>query len=156
MNIKRNDAVQWIFLGSIDVIWCTIYIYSLKLLTNHLFKLIYCFILLFVDFLIIQFVFITARKRHQHVVPLIRIDNDITNIINTEDKNTGNIFEMFIKYYSELHCMRATEMNLKIKFHEDTTGENKFYGNTDQLAKLLLTKEDQIWEVKWSMLESNW
>lgn len=55
---------------------------------------------------------------------------------------------MFVKFHSDLHCMRATEMNLKVRYHDDIDRKNMFLGNTVQLAKLLLSKEDQIWELK--------
>lgn len=78
----------------------------------------------------------------------MRVDNDISNILNNDHKDVGNVFEMFVKYHSKLHCMRATEMNLKINYHDDFKGKNMFLGNSVQLSKLLLSKEDEIWEVK--------
>ncbi|KAJ8975470.1 hypothetical protein NQ317_019798 [Molorchus minor] len=58
-------------------------------------------------------------------------------------------FEMFVKYSDNLHCMRATEMNLKVIYHEesDKTRNNWFLGNEAELAKLLLTKRDEIIEL---------
>ncbi|KAJ8928907.1 hypothetical protein NQ314_018478 [Rhamnusium bicolor] len=90
-----------------------------------------------------------ARKKYQHIMPLIRIDNDITKILDDEYREVGNIFEMFVKFYDKLHCMRATEMNLKIKYHEevDKQRHNLFLGNEAQLAKLLLTKKDDVIEL---------
>lgn len=78
----------------------------------------------------------------------MRVDNDISKILDDDHKNLGNIFEMFVKHHTDLHCMRATEMNLKVKYHNELNRKNMFEGNTGQLAKLLLSKEDDIWEVK--------
>ncbi|XP_050316001.1 chondroitin sulfate glucuronyltransferase [Anthonomus grandis grandis] len=85
--------------------------------------------------------YVAARKKIQSSVPLVRVDNDISKLIDI--KHTGNIFEMFIKHGGDVHCMRATEMNLKVFYHEeqDENRVNKFYGVDAQLAKLLLTKE---------------
>ncbi|KAJ8928906.1 hypothetical protein NQ314_018477, partial [Rhamnusium bicolor] len=93
--------------------------------------------------------YVTARKKYRHIMPLIRIDNDITKILNDEYTEVGNIFEMFVKFYDKLHCMRASEMNLKIKYHEevDKQRHNLFLGNEAQLAKLLLTKRDDVIEL---------
>ncbi|KAG5891796.1 hypothetical protein JTB14_006188 [Gonioctena quinquepunctata] len=93
--------------------------------------------------------YVFARKKYQHVIPLMRIDNDIVNILDDDYRNVGNIFEMFIKYHDMLHCLRATEMNLKIKYHEekDLHKKNLFFGNEAQLAKLLLTKQEQVPEI---------
>lgn len=78
----------------------------------------------------------------------MRVDNDISKILDEDHKTIGNIFEMFLKHNTNLHCMRATEMNLKVKYHDEFNRKNMFLGNTGQLAKLLLSKEDEIWEVK--------
>lgn len=77
----------------------------------------------------------------------MRTDNDIINITDEDHKNIGNIFEMFIKFNDNLHCMRATEMNFKILHHIETNRENLFFGNNVQLAKLLLSKQDKINEL---------
>ncbi|XP_050503243.1 chondroitin sulfate glucuronyltransferase [Diabrotica virgifera virgifera] len=92
--------------------------------------------------------YVFARKKHQHIIPLIRIDNDITKILDEEHKDIGNVFEMFLKYHEKLHCMRATEMNLKIKYHEEKNlkKRNLFLGSEAQLAKVLLQK-DKITEL---------
>lgn len=86
--------------------------------------------------------YVVARKKHQHIIPLIRIDNDITKIIDEDHRNIGNLLEMFVKFHDTIHCMRATEMNLKIKYHEETdlARKNLFLGNEAQLAKFLLQK----------------
>lgn len=93
--------------------------------------------------------YVTARKKYQQIVPLIRVDNDISKILDETAKDKGNIFEMFVQHGGDLHCMRATEMNLKILYHfeRDENRKNKFYGNEAQLAKLLLTKQDSIPEL---------
>ncbi|XP_076255911.1 chondroitin polymerizing factor isoform X1 [Rhynchophorus ferrugineus] len=92
--------------------------------------------------------YVAARKKYQPFVPLIRIDNDIVKLLNDISRNKGNLFEMFVQYGNGLHCMRATEMNLKIIYHQTNEhGKNKFYGNNAQLAKLLLTKQDSIPEL---------
>ncbi|XP_056637395.1 chondroitin sulfate synthase 2 [Diorhabda sublineata] len=86
--------------------------------------------------------YVIARKKHQHLIPLIRIDNDISKIIDEDHRNIGNLLEMFVKFHNKLHCMRATEMNLKIKYREETdlARKNLFLGNGVQLAKFLLQK----------------
>nr|XP_023018650.1 chondroitin sulfate synthase 2 [Leptinotarsa decemlineata] len=93
--------------------------------------------------------YVFARKKYQHFMPLVRIDNDIGNIIDEDHKNVGNIFNMFIKFNDKLHCLRAPEMNLKIKYHEemDLEKHNYFLGNEAQLAKIILTKQNQISEI---------
>lgn len=63
------------------------------------------------------------------------------------NKNSGNIFELFMKYSDNLHCMRATEKELKIKYHEvvnDNEQENLFFGTKTQLAKLLLNNQNKM------------
>lgn len=82
------------------------------------------------------------------MIPLMRIDNDISRLLNGDHKDIGNVFEMFVKHGANLHCMRATEFNLRVKYHDEFQKKNMFLGNTGQLAKLLLTKEDVIWEIK--------
>ncbi|KAL1502065.1 hypothetical protein ABEB36_007266 [Hypothenemus hampei] len=95
--------------------------------------------------------YVTARKNIQNIVPLIRVDNDIARLQALKDHN-GNIFEMFVQHGTEsFHCMRATEMNLKVTYHEDvmrnSAESNKFYGNEAQLAKFLLNHQESIPEL---------
>lgn len=92
---------------------------------------------------------LSARKQTESEVPLIRTDNDIAKMFKSEIKEKGNIFEMFLQHGGDVHCMRATEMNLKMLYHfeKDRNRMNKFYGNNAQLAKLLLTKGDVIPEL---------
>lgn len=82
-------------------------------------------------------------------MPLIKTDNDINRILSDKIKKEGNIFEMFVKYSDNLHCMRATEPSLKIKYHEETTEGrcNLFLGSTAQLATLIFSKRDKILEM---------
>ncbi|XP_066255472.1 chondroitin sulfate synthase 2 [Euwallacea similis] len=93
--------------------------------------------------------YVAARKRSQKTIPLIRVDNDIPKLLTQEVKNKGNLFKMFLLNGDDLHCMRATEMNLRVIHHFDQNGNraNKFYGNEAQLAKLLLTKQESIPEL---------
>ncbi|ENN71665.1 hypothetical protein HUJ04_000942 [Dendroctonus ponderosae] len=93
--------------------------------------------------------YVKARKETESEIPLIRTDNDITKLLKSETKKKGNIFDMFLQHGRDVHCMRATEMNLKILYHfeKDRNRMNKFYGNDAQLAKLLLTKGDIIPEL---------
>lgn len=85
----------------------------------------------------------SARKKYQHILPLTRVDNDITALLDDDIKNTGNIFEMFVNYYETLHCMRATEMNLRVLYHDEKnlTRSNWFIGSEMDLAKSLIAKE---------------
>ncbi|XP_030747623.1 chondroitin sulfate synthase 2 [Sitophilus oryzae] len=94
--------------------------------------------------------YVAARKKFQPIIPLIRVDNDISKLLNNFIREKGNIFEMFVQYGAHIHCMRATEMNLKILYHNEPDEErkNKFYGNDAQLAKLLLTKQENIPELQ--------
>ncbi|KAK4877945.1 hypothetical protein RN001_010451 [Aquatica leii] len=88
--------------------------------------------------------YVTARKKSQQEVPLIRTDNDIVRIMNTT--SSGNVFELFVKYSNNLHCMRATEKDLKVKYHEDgLSGRyNLFFGTKLQLAKLILDYQNRM------------
>ncbi|CAH1118707.1 unnamed protein product [Phaedon cochleariae] len=88
--------------------------------------------------------YVFARKKYERFMPLVRTDNDISNVIDEDHRNTGNIFEMFLKFSENLHCMRATEMNLRIKYHEEKcpSRRNLFLGTENQLAKLLLTENN--------------
>lgn len=71
------------------------------------------------------------------------MDYDIIKLINSKQKRNGNILDMFLKYSENMHCMRATEPNLKVKYHDevDESKSNWFLGNTAQLATLLLNKK---------------
>lgn len=86
--------------------------------------------------------YVQARKTMKNQVPIIRVDNDISLLLKDELKNHGNLFEMFLKYSKHLHCMRATESNLIVKYHEETDRNkcNVFLGNGPQMAKMLLTR----------------
>lgn len=89
-----------------------------------------------------------VRKRSQRV-PIIKSDNDIVRILDSKYKDEGNIFEMFVEFGGDLHNMRATEPNLKVKYHEekDPRRENLFLGNKGQLATLILSKKGDISEI---------
>lgn len=57
---------------------------------------------------------------------------------------------MFVRHGGDdLHCMRATEPSLRVKYHEemDAKRENLFLGNKAQLAALILSKKEQISEI---------
>lgn len=56
---------------------------------------------------------------------------------------------MFVQFGGDIHNMRATESNLKVKYHEenDPKKENWFLGNKAQLAALILSKKSQISEI---------
>lgn len=56
---------------------------------------------------------------------------------------------MFVRFGGDLHNMRATESNLRVKYHEeiDPRRENIFLGNKAQLAALILSKKEQISEI---------
>ncbi|KAF5271137.1 hypothetical protein FQR65_LT17717 [Abscondita terminalis] len=88
--------------------------------------------------------YVSARKKAQDEVALIRTDNDIGRIIDSN--SSGNVFEMFVKYSNSVHCMRATEKDLKVKYHEDgLQGRfNLFFGTKLQLAKLILDFQNTI------------
>lgn len=46
-------------------------------------------------------------------MPIVRIDSDIENLLNREDKSIKNIIDLFIKSKSSIHVLRAIEPNLR-------------------------------------------
>ncbi|KAF5291737.1 hypothetical protein FQA39_LY14225 [Lamprigera yunnana] len=88
--------------------------------------------------------YVAARKRAQLQVPLIRNDNDIVKIMN--NTSSGNVYELFVNYSDNLHCMRATEKDLKVRYHEEgLMGRyNLFFGTKLQLAKVILDFQNVI------------
>lgn len=90
-----------------------------------------------------------ARKRFQHLLPIVKSDNDIIKILDETHRNIGNVFEMFVRFGGDLHNMRATEPNLRVKYHEETDArrENLFLANKGQLATLILSKKLEISEI---------
>lgn len=90
-----------------------------------------------------------ARKKHQHQLPIVRVDNDISEILSDHYKNfSGNIFKMFVEY-SQVHSMRATESGLKIKYHDEASDDrcNLFLGSRPQLGRLLVNYQSQSFDV---------
>lgn len=80
----------------------------------------------------------------------MRVDNDIADVLSDQYKSVGGgIFEMFVEFGADLHAMRATEMGLKVKYHEerDPSRCNLFVGSSLQLGRLLLSRENQIVEL---------
>lgn len=88
--------------------------------------------------------YVTARKRSKHLVPLTRVDNDIVNVLQDVYKERGNVFRMFVEFAKELHCLRAPDMSLKVKYHEemDENRNNWFLATKTQLAKVILSNSD--------------
>lgn len=96
------------------------------------------------------FFLFVARKRSQHLIPIVKTDNDITKLlVETQQSDLTSIFEMFVRFGGDLHNMRATEPNLKVQYHEEIDGkrENLFLGNKGQLATLILSKKVEINEI---------
>ncbi|KAL3270544.1 hypothetical protein HHI36_021082 [Cryptolaemus montrouzieri] len=90
--------------------------------------------------------YVRARKLYQPKMPIMRTDNDIAMVLQDPFKNTGNIFKMFVETLKDLRHMRSTDMSLLVRYHEelDQGRCNKFIGNKNQLAKLLLSKRSEI------------
>ncbi|KYB26915.1 chondroitin sulfate synthase 2 [Tribolium castaneum] len=85
--------------------------------------------------------YIAARKQHQKKLPLIRIDNDLSQVLRDEFKDfTDSIFGMFVEFGGELHALRATEMGLKVKYRSG----RGFSGSSAQLGRLILSRIDEI------------
>ncbi|CAH1382142.1 unnamed protein product [Tenebrio molitor] len=94
--------------------------------------------------------YVAARKQHHKRLPIVRVDNDIADVLSDQYKSVGGgIFEMFVEFGTDLHAMRATEMGLKVKYHEerDPSRCNLFVGSSLQLGRLLLSRENQIVEL---------
>ncbi|KAB0791849.1 hypothetical protein PPYR_03649 [Photinus pyralis] len=89
--------------------------------------------------------YVTARKKAQDEIPIVRTDNDIAKIVG--NTHSGNIYELFLKYLENIHCMRATEKDLRVKYHEDMSNgdrSNLFVGTKLQLAKIILDFQNVI------------
>lgn len=86
---------------------------------------------------------ILVRKKSQHLIPLIRSDNDLPKVIGSGIGET--VLGLFAKYSDTIHCMRATEKDLRVKYHEEVGRKrtNLFLGTKVQLAKLLLSAQDK-------------
>lgn len=87
------------------------------------------------------------RKKSQHLIPIVKSDNDVSKVLG--DQLRGNVFELFVRFGGELHCMRATEPALRVRYHEETDArrEHLFLGNRGQLATLILSKKGEISEI---------
>lgn len=57
----------------------------------------------------------------ESLVPIVRSDNHIENILHREDQSIMNILDLFIKSKLGIHVMRAIEPNLRIKYHLNET-----------------------------------
>ncbi|XP_044764100.1 chondroitin sulfate glucuronyltransferase [Coccinella septempunctata] len=90
--------------------------------------------------------YVEARKKYQQEMPIIRADTDIATVLKEPFRSRGNLLEMFVETLKDFRHMRATEMNLLIRYHEelDQGKCNKFIGSKSQLAKLLLSKKSEI------------
>lgn len=55
----------------------------------------------------------TVRKSLESLVPIVRSDNHIENILHRDDQSITNILDLFIKSKSGIHVMRAIEPNLR-------------------------------------------
>lgn len=90
--------------------------------------------------------YVEARKKYQQKMPIIRTDTEIATVLKDPFKSRGNILEMFVETMKSLRHMRATDMNLLIRYHEELDQEkcNKFIGSKSQLAKLLLKMKTKI------------
>ncbi|XP_022905297.1 chondroitin sulfate glucuronyltransferase [Onthophagus taurus] len=85
--------------------------------------------------------YVKARKLHELKLPIVRVDEDLINIIDEDHKRVGNIYEMFLEFSEDqIHNMRATDAALFVRYHEKKDRNNLFLGNKAQLAKVILDK----------------
>ena len=87
----------------------------------------------------------SARKNYVNVVPIIKMDNDLLEVVEDGHKSAGNIFQMFLNVAPHIHCMRATDPALKVLYHEafDSERSNLFLGTKAQLADAILERRDK-------------
>lgn len=70
-------------------------------------------------------------------VPIVRTDKDIQELLGKNFLEDWDIFPLFVKYSQGIHCMRATDPGLKIKYYDRK--QKYMIGSKAQLAKLILT-----------------
>lgn len=54
-----------------------------------------------------------ARKLLEHLVPIVRTDNDIDTVLDRPDSSINSIIDLFIKADANIHVMRAIEPNFR-------------------------------------------
>jgi chondroitin polymerizing factor len=60
--------------------------------------------------------YVDARKRMEDILPIVRSDKDIINLVYDSERKSGqlaNIMDMFVKSGMEIHVLRGIEPNLK-------------------------------------------
>lgn len=84
-----------------------------------------------------------VRKSIESLVPIVRFDNQIENLLNRDDQSITNILDLFIKSNAGIHIMRAIEPNLRfgriLRNYlnvTDSIPKCEFW-NTDQHAKCI-------------------
>lgn len=55
-----------------------------------------------------------VRKSLEHLVPIVRTDNDIDSVLDRADQSINSIIDLFIKANSGIHVMRAIEPNFRL------------------------------------------
>lgn len=55
----------------------------------------------------------SVRKSLQRLVPIVRTDNDIEDVLNQVDTSITNVIDLFIKSKSSIHVLRAIESSLR-------------------------------------------
>lgn len=58
--------------------------------------------------------FLTARKKVEEMIPIIRDDNDIELLVNRKDSRINNIIDMFVTSQAPIHILRGVEPNLRL------------------------------------------
>lgn len=86
--------------------------------------------------------YVNARKASKHFLPIVRVDTDIDYLLYHPNKHDGNVFKMFLQNTEDLHCMRATDMSLKVIYHEVYGTRSRFYGTKSQIASFLVQHTD--------------
>lgn len=59
--------------------------------------------------------YVEARKRIEHMMPIVRSDRDIVNLIGAEGEGAeiNRIVDMFVKAQTDVHILRGIEPNLR-------------------------------------------
>ncbi|GJQ81937.1 hypothetical protein Trydic_g20404 [Trypoxylus dichotomus] len=91
--------------------------------------------------------YVKARKDFSSTLPIVKLDSDISTVLQDEYCQISNVFEMFVMFLPDVHGMRATEAALKVRYHDVTYNKNRenlFLGTKSQLAKIILEQESSL------------
>lgn len=106
--------------------------------------------------------YFSARRAMEQIIPIVRNDKDILNLVKDQDLNITNfavysLYSMFVRM-SDLHVLRGVEPGLRLRYEEKTcpqpmtihtiTGAGLYHnciksqafnlGSKSQLARLIL------------------